>query len=590
MASNTLNDRSDGQTITKEFFNDIHQALNGDLVGRNSSGVPTSGQNLGTAATPWGTARVGGLVIGGASVDVSQVFAPTHRVTSGKTRSSSNQPAFLTPAGSGGGATATLEGASTSLVYDVAGVSNTLSSDLNIIGLTTAPSTNNTCQVDDTDAADQDSTRTWGEFDAEKTSITIDTAGSEITSLVGQYACFQHGSEYFTAFIESSTKLSDCKRGFFYDDNAAPVNREEFSNNDTITLMSLGYVFLDDDGTTVDVTYTPPAYQNEAPSSPSTGDYWFDIPNALQKRYSGSAFETVDRVLVGYLVIDDTDCVAARSIDFDARYSSDNNLKMELQSNEIARMKSQDGLVNVAGNEIYYKTDRPQWNITTDLAGTEDMYNATEQASTFYFLYIDDEGKEIMSDIEPYRRPDLQGWYHPHNPWRMVGSAYNDVSSDLQFATEDLEAKSMSYQYSSDASQSISSGSNQIIDFEDTVYEDHDGLVVTGASWKWTAPAPGTFDIKTKANFGEATGWDINEVAVIRILRNGSDVAVDATELFTSDGTGQSIRMPQRVAKHIKLNRGDTVSVNTFQDSGGSKSFDGDPEQVFITLAKVGNR
>mgnify|MGYP001411707034 CR=1 FL=1 len=42
--------------------------------------------------------------------------------------------------------------------------------------------------------------------------ITIDTAGSEITSLVGSYAAFKindgTNDEYFIAYVESSTKLS----------------------------------------------------------------------------------------------------------------------------------------------------------------------------------------------------------------------------------------------------------------------------------------------------------------------------------------------------------------------------------------------
>ena len=57
MASNTLNDRSSGQTILSGFFNDIHQSLNGDLVGRSNSGVPEAGKNLGTVAIPWGTGQ-----------------------------------------------------------------------------------------------------------------------------------------------------------------------------------------------------------------------------------------------------------------------------------------------------------------------------------------------------------------------------------------------------------------------------------------------------------------------------------------------------------------------------------------------------
>jgi hypothetical protein len=49
----TLTDRATGETITQDFFNDIHAALDGAFVGRNSSGVPTTGQSLGTSTYRW---------------------------------------------------------------------------------------------------------------------------------------------------------------------------------------------------------------------------------------------------------------------------------------------------------------------------------------------------------------------------------------------------------------------------------------------------------------------------------------------------------------------------------------------------------
>lgn len=52
-STTTLTNRTDGETIGQAFFNDIHAALDGDFVGRNSSGVPTSGQNLGTSTYRW---------------------------------------------------------------------------------------------------------------------------------------------------------------------------------------------------------------------------------------------------------------------------------------------------------------------------------------------------------------------------------------------------------------------------------------------------------------------------------------------------------------------------------------------------------
>jgi hypothetical protein len=54
--TNTLTDKVTGETITQSFFNDIHDALSGTVVPRNSSGVPTTGGgDLGSSTYRWGT-------------------------------------------------------------------------------------------------------------------------------------------------------------------------------------------------------------------------------------------------------------------------------------------------------------------------------------------------------------------------------------------------------------------------------------------------------------------------------------------------------------------------------------------------------
>lgn len=434
MGTNTLNNRSAGQTIIDAFFNDIHQAMNTDLVGRNSTGVPTAGQNLGTVAFPWGTIRGDTLVLNGNPVDTSQISSPPNRVISGKHRSSSNQPAFITP--SGAGASFDLKALSVHLELDVNGASVSVTTDITKTGLTTAPASNNTALVNDTEAAAQEDTRLWGEYGHRK-SITIDTVGSNITALVGKYAAFKlvgSATEYMLAFVESTTKLSKIFRGYFYDPSLNPIKRTKFSNNDTLTLMSLGWVFVENDGTTVDISYTNPTWDFTSPGSPVTGDYWYDEQNQVWKRYDGAAFQIINRTLVGNVILDTTNCVGARCQDFFANYKADNKMELELESTEIVRSTGSEGAVNVAGRDFDFNNTLTRWNITTNLAGSADMYNASEQASTLYYLYLTDLGQKVISDITPYWRPDLKGWYSPYNPWRMVGIAYNNGSSDLEGA------------------------------------------------------------------------------------------------------------------------------------------------------------
>lgn len=429
MSANTLNARSAGETIVASFFNDFRTAFSGDFVGRDSSGVPASGQNLGTLALPWGTLYATTLLLNGQAVDTSSIVAPANRVVSGKVRSGSDLPQYLTP--NGAALSFVVDGTPTNLVVVINGVSVSFITDITKSSLTAAPGSNNTCLVNDTEAADQFDTHFWGAPNHRKSSIIVDAMGSEITALVGKWAAFSQGSEYFLAFVKSTTELSNCHRGFFYDSTLAPVKSDVFSNNDTITLLRLGWIFGDADASTIDVTYTNPAWAFSAPGSPVTGDYWYDMGNETWKRYDGASFQIIDRTWIGMFANTTTACVAARAVDFYAKFSILNSLRPEVSTTEIVRAKEAYGSIDVVGNPIYFGHDKPIWNITTDLAGAADMFDPTEQASRVYYLYVKSTGDTIISDIPPYNRADLMGFYHPYNYWRCVGLFYNDSGSDI---------------------------------------------------------------------------------------------------------------------------------------------------------------
>jgi hypothetical protein len=435
MSTNTLVDVKSGDTIVKSFWNEIHNALQDDFVGRNSSGAPTSGKRLGTPAVPWGNTYVGSLYVAGVEIDFSGIGANRYGINSSRVRTTSNQPQFLDPAGGSGGLSFDLQATATDLELIISGTGVTISSDITKSGLTAAPGSNNTASLNMPVAADQEATRTFGEDGDQYPALVIDSAGSEITSLVGTWAAFKvnngSGDEYFIAYIKSSTELTHCKRGYFYDSSGAPVNRIVISDNDTLTLLKLAWVFVDSDGTTVDVTYTAPIYSAIEPGSPATDDYWFDMVNNTWKKYNGSSYVTVTRTFVGWVANDSSDCVAARSRDYLKTWDDFNEIEITRDSNSVIKGLNVGQSLSISGATLTYLTSQPTWDMASNLAGSADLYDNSEQSSRFYFAYISDEGEEIISDISPYNRPELQGYYHPHNPWRCVGFFYNDGSSDI---------------------------------------------------------------------------------------------------------------------------------------------------------------
>jgi hypothetical protein len=438
MGLQTIPDREDGLpngVIDATWFNVLKQVLTGLLVGRSSStGAPAAGQDLGSILFPFGAVHCGSLIVNGTLLDTSSLSGGTHKIVSGKKRSTSNQPAFITPAGASGGPAFTVAGATTALSLEVSGEQGEITTDIDVSGLSLAPSSQNTCLVNDTSATGQEATRTWGEPE-DASEITVDTMGTNISALVGSYAAFKvvngANTEYFLAFVESTTKLRSAFRGYFYGSDLAPINRIKLADNNTITLMKLHWVFADVDGTTITTTATMPKVDATQPASPATGDYWFDLVSSAWKRYDGSAFQTVSRILIGCVIVDTADCVGARSFDFFSSYSPFSSIDVERTSATVVQSRRMGQQISVAGLNVRFQTARAYWDMATDLAGAADMYDATEQASRTYYFYVKDTGQEVISDISPYYRSDLFGWYHPHNPWRCVAACANDGSSNL---------------------------------------------------------------------------------------------------------------------------------------------------------------
>lgn len=374
-----------------------------------------------TGETQWYTSPVSSLL--GLSNAIGTGLSD-NRLVSGRVRTGSQMPVFLVPHGAA--RTVTVKGATTNFRYYVEGVEYVITTDVTLTNLTAAPSTNNTCLVNDAVAADQDYTKHTGENGTE---IIIDTVGSEITALVGKFAAFKldNGSatEYFIAKVETN-RLIQAKRGYFFNSSDNPIPRVAYSNNDTITLMKLAWIFAKIDGT-LTVSYTNPVYGKDEPTSPSSGDFWFDTDNNKWMRYDVSSFIDADAVLIGQCIQDSSNTVAARSFEFFANYADLNTVELFAESNSQVKSRWPGSQLNVWGYSIKFEHNNLTWDMTANLDS-----GVSETSSTYYYFYVTEEGDLIISDVRPYdRREDLLGYYHPHQSWKCVGSAFNNASSNL---------------------------------------------------------------------------------------------------------------------------------------------------------------
>lgn len=367
----------------------------------------------------------------------SLLVQAANRIVSGRI-SATNQPMFLVPAGTL--PNVTLDCTPTEFSAYVDGVQQTAVADLSIIGLTLAPAVANTALVNDAALAGAQATKTQGE---RLTQITIDTIGANITALNGQYAAFKKGSEVLLAEVDTTNlRLKNCYRGFFFSPADAWIPRETLSNNDTLTLLKLTWVFYTFSASVsgLDLTYNNPRVSYVQPTSPATGDYWLDLSVNKWKKYTGTIFADANACLIGITAQDTANCIAARSFDFANAFSALNNMELERVDSDNVRTTKLNTQISVYGNAKYYQYDHVRWSMTTD----RDT-GVTDSASTTYYLYVTDLGGVKISDVAPHQRKfTLLGDYHPANPWRCVGEIANDGASAFLASTLSITEYSQS--------------------------------------------------------------------------------------------------------------------------------------------------
>lgn len=463
MSTITLNpSRAQADVIDNIAVNQIVDALISDFVGRQASGAPVSGNNLGTATFPWGTVYTSGIVLNGQTIDTNGVL-PGTRIISGAKYGTTTRPAFLSAAG-GSTATANLLGASVNVSLSITGNPLTLTIDSAYTSLSLAPSSNNTCVINDATVAGQWATKLIGEqcvgmsgdgIDAQRRripGITIGTVGTGITALVGTWQYFKVVNsvgltEIFYAYIFSSTQLVYLKRGLC---NLGSTNvsggtqyqsRLALSNGNTITLLKATYLFVtyvSSSSYTLDTTTKRPIISPTAPASPATGDYWYQMPTRTQEsglwwRWSGSAWVIKTSILMGVGICDSAGCQWVEPEPFYQTHNSANTIEFTEISAQIfgaATIEARwQGYCYVNGYRVVNNLGQMIWAISSVMSDTN---NAQITTGDPVYLYLDEIGQTYIS-ASPPREVDYRGGrYHPDFPMRCVGMAVWNGNSNFQ--------------------------------------------------------------------------------------------------------------------------------------------------------------
>jgi len=380
---------------------------------------------VGTQITNWYDAPTTSLTDLLATIG-TQTFG--NRIISGRTTGNSSQLCALIPTGTTA-SSVVISASVTPLIYAIANQNYTISTNVTVSGLSLAPSSNNTAAVNATDGAvavaGQQWTRVWGQFG---TKIPIDGAGSQFASGIGTLAGFKTAnSEYFLAYINSTTELTNAWRGCMFNTTPTAVRAAGLSDNDSITILKTAWLFVNTSGSMA-VTYANPSVSGSQPTSPNTGDYWYDMSTTAWKTYNSTTWVNASATMLGFSFQDTVGCVAARTLDAYAAYSDLNTMRINSTvANTQVQAAEMFSEVQVFGTKLSYNVTRPTWDTSLHLDA------GSFSPSTNYYMYLKESGVPVLSQHAPQYRRDLQGLYYQGETWRCLGSLQSNSST--QFTT-----------------------------------------------------------------------------------------------------------------------------------------------------------
>lgn len=426
MGTNTLTPKSGSPIIDNTWYNDIVTALKLDHVPRNASGIPSDESgSIGSSDYQWLNGRFKKIFLDGDLLTPSEYTGKSHRINSGKI-DSNNYPDFLSPAGAAGGLSATLQATATALDMLINSTEVTVSSDTAFSSLTAAPSTNNTCLIDDTGLTGAASSKTLGEYDNKP--IVIDTIGTEISDKDGEIGAFLTGTEVFLAKIDTTnSKLWPIFRGW------AGTSRSVLTDNDTITLLALNTLLIKSDGSTKVSSDYYPETCSTAPSAATAGKIYLERSTNKIAYDTGSAID-YDYMLLGFAVCNTADCLYVQHNDFESFWLSDISLDYQITAVTTISIK-RNSYVSVNGKRIAFHED-------FDLTVASNMDTGESiAANTLFYIYVKEDGSAVISSVAPRLFcATKKGFYHPSKYFRCVGAVFTNGSS--QFALKREQRKS----------------------------------------------------------------------------------------------------------------------------------------------------
>jgi hypothetical protein len=168
------------------------------------------------------------------------------------------------------------------------------------------------------------------------------------------------------------------------------------------------------------------------------------------------------------------------------------------------------------------------------------------------------------------QRGDVQTGARLASSTAAMSSHPQIASSALRVASSGgTAAAAIHARYTTAAGQSISSSTGvTIVDF-DTLVDDTNAAVTTGAAWHFTAPIAGRYLVVACVDFVTTTTWALTERAILDVFVNGS-VYSQLRRMSNLDSSGTTAIVGLMGSDTVVLAAGDTLDIRVSQNSGAA--------------------
>lgn len=157
--------------------------------------------------------------------------------------------------------------------------------------------------------------------------------------------------------------------------------------------------------------------------------------------------------------------------------------------------------------------------------------------------------------------------------------------SKLQSPQSIAAESTVAARYTTNAGQSIANAASPVVDFEDIVFDDR-GSVTTGASWKFTAPISGKYDVTTMLTYASDTFTAAGVVELI-LYKSGSSYAYLDKHYTEVTGTREVV-----VKGHasVRLLAGEYIHIQTGHSESAARLLRSSSGQLFnyIDIIRTG--